>query len=343
MNEYIKMAHYLTDFAELINGKNISMKSIDFRMIIEPIKKVYDGKYGANNEYSDFFPLLIEAGDKLEDKKFIVEALRYIAKDMERVERLEIMYRSQQYKLFSELGYYKNLIRNLSSEDKSINKNRFEGRGVIYSAITGNYDDVKEPEYISEDMDYILFTNNPNIKSEIWKIHFIDNPEELDNVRLARKIKIMGHEILKDYDYSIWIDGKLKIKGDLKKYVETNRGDNGILCFNHFFNNCIYEEWGACTRLNKDDPEIMQKQMERYKSEGYPEQNGLIESGLLVRDLRDMKVQETMELWWNEVLNGSRRDQLSFNYACWKNKQNYDTTKIYLYMNEYVELYAHNN
>lgn len=342
MNEYIKMAHYLRDFAELINSKNISIKSIDINMIIEPIRKMYEGKYGSNNEYSNFFVLLLASIYKQEDTRLIVEALRYIAKDMERVEQLEVTYRTQYYKLFSQLGYYKNLLRNLSFGDTNIKNNRFEGRGVIYSAITGNYDNVKEPEYISEDVDYILFTNNPNIRSDVWKIHFIDNPEGLDNVRLARKIKIMGHEILKKYDYSIWIDAKLKIKGDLKQYVLTNRGNNGILCFNHYFNNCIYEEYGACLRLDKDNPQIMQKQIERYKSEGYPEQNGLIESGLLVRDLHDSQVQETMELWWKEVLNGSRRDQLSFNYVCWKNKQNYDTTKIYIYMNEYVEVYAHN-
>lgn len=37
---------------------------------------------------------------------------------------------------------------------------------VIYTAFTGNYDNLKEPEYIDENCDYVCFTDNPNIKSK---------------------------------------------------------------------------------------------------------------------------------------------------------------------------------
>ncbi|MBR4965656.1 MAG: DUF616 domain-containing protein, partial [Lachnospiraceae bacterium] len=104
---------------------------------------------------------------------------------------------------------------------------------------------------------------------------------------------------------------------------------------------CVYQEVELCEALKKDDSKIMQKQMERYRNEGYPEKNGMIDSACLVRDLHDEQLQETMRIWWNEVLKGSRRDQLSFNYSCWKNKQKYDTSKLNIYDNKYLTNHAH--
>ena len=34
-----------------------------------------------------------------------------------------------------------------------------------------------------------------------------------------------------------------------------------------------------------------------------------------------------MDEWWEEIKNGSHRDQLSFNYVCWKNN---DVKVVYL-------------
>ena len=114
-----------------------------------------------------------------------------------------------------------------------------------------------------------------------------------------------------------------------------------MLCFNHYDNDCIYQEKKACLSLKKDVPEIMEQQMERYRLEGYPKNNGLIDSGILVRELHNEKVRKVMETWWKEILNGSRRDQLSFNYACWKNDFVYDTSELFIYGNEYVRLHNH--
>ena len=61
----------------------------------------------------------------------------------------------------------------------------------------------------------------------------------------------------------------------------------------------------------------------------------------MVRDLHDERVENVMETWWEEVLNGSKRDQLSFNYSCWKNDFVYDTSDLFSCENEYVKVYSH--
>ena len=60
-----------------------------------------------------------------------------------------------------------------------------------------------------------------------------------------------------------------------------------------------------------------------------PRHVGLAETNLMLRDHHDPKCEEVMKLWESEVLKGSHRDQLSFNYACWKLGFKYG----YLYLN----------
>lgn len=217
----------------------------------------------------------------------------------------------------------------------------FNGRGVVYSAVTGGYDRIYEPQYVNPQLDYILFTDNPDICSDVWQIRLISNPENLDNTRLARRIKILGYQYLKEYDYSVWVDGKMAITGDLQDFICKNRGSQPMLCFNHPAYDCIYKEKERCEEIGKDNPAIMLAQVERYREEGYPAHNGLIESAVLVRELKDDRVVRLMEAWWQEVLHGSKRDQLSFNYVCWKNDFVYDSTDLYINANNYVKLCGH--
>lgn len=210
----------------------------------------------------------------------------------------------------------------------------FQGRGVIYSAITGNYDSIAEPQIIDERFDYLFFTNNPKLKSDVWKVIYIED-SELDNVRLARKIKILGYQFLQEYDYSIWIDGKIKIIGDVQRYIAQYAKQLPILCFPHYENNCVYEEEKKCEELAKDNVDVMRRQMERYRQEGYPANYGMIDSCILVRELNNLKLNQVMDFWWEEIKNESYRDQLSFNYAFWKNDFAYDTSPEMCYKNDF--------
>jgi hypothetical protein len=86
----------------------------------------------------------------------------------------------------------------------------------------------------------------------------------------------------------------------------------------HRHRNCIYKELEACIRLKKDDPQIMQKQINSYRSAGMPEHYGLIEANLLVRDHHNPACIEIMERWWQEITRHSCRDQLSLPFVLWK-------------------------
>lgn len=345
MSESIKQIEYLALISKGLKTNKISYNEISFEEIYRCIEKAYSGKANIDLFFKIYMNLL-EKGLEHQDKEEIANVLSLLAhhyalllQGKNRIDNLM----EERFKIKSRYMHHINQKRieiwylQHSREEKI----PFTGKGVIYTAITGNYDNVKEPKYINSEYDYILFTNNPAITSEVWDVRYVDNKEQLDNVRLARRIKILGHEYLPEYDFSIWVDAKLEIVGDMDVYKNKYRGKESMLCFNHYDNDCIYQEKKACLSLKKDEPEVMEQQMEKYRREGYPEHNGLIDSGFLVRDLHDENVKKVMETWWAEVVTGSKRDQLSFNYACWKNDFVYDTSELFIYGNEYVRLHNH--
>lgn len=204
---------------------------------------------------------------------------------------------------------------------------------VVYTCITGNYDRLIDPKYITPDFDYVCFTDNADFRSDIWDIRPM--PKECDGltqVKRQRYVKINPHLLLSDYDISIWVDGNVSLKGDLDKLLdEVLRDDCSVYVPKHPQRNCIYMEERAVKRMKKDSSSITKKQIDRYRSEGFPKNYGLLQSNILIRKHNNDDCIRLMEEWFKEVKDGSHRDQLSFNYVLWKNSD----IKV-IYLNKYI-------
>lgn len=190
-------------------------------------------------------------------------------------------------------------------------------RTVIYTAIFGGYDELREPVFVPKNCDFVCFTDRPQ-KSKIWQMHIVDPPVPGDMTRSNRRIKILAHEYVPEYEYSVYLDGTFLVHGDVNELVEKYLENANMAAYPHPERRCIYEEAEAVVRAGKDGPEVVRRQMMRYRAEGYPARNGLIMSGILVRRHHAPDVRRTMELWWREESTQSKRDQLSFNYAAWR-------------------------
>lgn len=70
--------------------------------------------------------------------------------------------------------------------------------------------------------------------------------------------------------------------------------------------------------MKKASSDDINKQIEKYKAEGYPEGIGMVETCVLLRKHNDIKCVLFDNAWATELLEQSHRDQLSFNYICWK-------------------------
>lgn len=177
---------------------------------------------------------------------------------------------------------------------------------VVVKAMMGNYDWWVDPLFVDDDTDYILFTDQ-DIDSEVYEVRKIPATPKIE-----RLIKIQPWDFVGDeYDRYIWMDANIYPRTKIEGW-----NDIDITCLEHPHRNCVYDELQACIQLKKDDPKVMIPQVQRYRSEGYPEKGGMVQTGLMVRKLNDV-TEEHAELWAKEVREGSRRDQLSFFYACW--------------------------
>jgi len=201
---------------------------------------------------------------------------------------------------------------------------------VIYTAIFGEKDKLIKPKFVPKNCDFICFTDS-DFNSNVWKVKKV-KPILKDAVRSARMYKILPHKFLSEYNYSIWIDGNMIVRGDVNELIKGYLSKYNLATYDHKQTSdsrgCIYEEAEALIEMAKrgkykDDPNIIRKQIEKYKKEGYPSNNGLISSMVMLRRHNEPDVIKTMEDWWKEIKKYSRRDQLSFNYVAWKNKLNF--------------------
>ncbi|HEX8167600.1 MAG TPA: glycosyltransferase domain-containing protein [Beijerinckiaceae bacterium] len=195
-------------------------------------------------------------------------------------------------------------------------------RKAAYTFIIGNYDVLKPPAVVTKGWDYICFTDQGDIQPDGWQVRVAERRIEdagLDDKRFAMKHMILFHEFLKGYDLSVSVGGQIQIACDLNEFARQNFApDSDMLISRHPHRDCVYEEAAACKVLGKDDPVVIDRQMQRYREAAYPAHNGLYETGVIARRHDRENLKRMCSNWYQELLRGSARDQLSLNYAIWK-------------------------
>ncbi|WP_045213325.1 FkbM family methyltransferase [Desulfonatronovibrio magnus] len=189
---------------------------------------------------------------------------------------------------------------------------------VVYTAIAGNYEVLRDPEYITPGVDYICFTDNPETKSEVWKI--LPLPEHSnDPMRRAKQPKILPHKFVGDYDISIWVDANMRIIGDVRPLAAQTLSEHDMAVFRHPFKRPNLEaEVQACIFYKKDSSEVLYQQLNKYREEGLPDEQPIPQCNTLLRRHNKPEIISAMDAWWQEIENHSRRDQMSFPYIAWK-------------------------
>lgn len=94
----------------------------------------------------------------------------------------------------------------------------------------------------------------------------------------------------------------------------------------------IFAEADVCIRMGKDDPEVLQKQIARYRGLGFDGRASTkdqpIPAGMaILRRHSDPSVETAMEMWWSEYLAGSQRDQISLPFALRETSVSFDLIK----------------
>lgn len=202
---------------------------------------------------------------------------------------------------------------------------------IVYSCVTSRYDEVDQTllrgNPVSEDnVKFMLFTDrSPAGSTGVWEVGPLKWHHAVCPRRTSRYHKCMAHSVLPEHDYSVWVDGSQILKSvrvweDIVKPVAE--AGNTLATFKHPLRQCAYQEEQACERHRKDSFGVMRGQMDRYREEGYPPYNGMVETACVVR-ANTPEMREFNEAWWAEIEKDSFRDQLSFNYVCWRLGRSY--------------------
>lgn len=244
-------------------------------------------------------------------------------------------------KKYSDVHEYKEVLIDETCIDKKI---------AIYTCITGDYDNVHIPLVTFDNVDYYLFTDDLNKYkkyNDIYKI--VELPKEVIDLGPAlanRYAKFHPFELLKGYDYSIYIDGNVRIVSDIRGFVYKSVCKSGIAMHRHSSRTCAYKEAEVCILKKKGNIDLIKKQMERYKIDGFPSLYGMNECSVIVSDLHNENGKQLFNAWWDEFKKfSSFRDQLSWPYVLWKNNYKIDDVGILGYnvnINYKLERISHN-
>ncbi len=229
---------------------------------------------------------------------------------------------------------------------------------VVYTAIFGNHDILQIPlNYRKGDnsIQYYCITDDINFNNEVYEIIYVNRMYK-DITKNARYYKVMGLKSFEEFDYSIWHDGNITIDHSQIYNLIDSLKDGVISVFVHPQRNCLYDEAISCIKLNKDYSLRIFLQMVYYWMKGLKGNSGLVETGILVKDNFKLANSSFKKIWWNQILNFSRRDQISIMYAIERsqiktssligrgvnnpysiyighNKKHYDDTSIYKLFN----------
>lgn len=196
-------------------------------------------------------------------------------------------------------------------------------RIAIYTCIIGQYDCINEPGFIPNNCDFYIVTDQKIGNDSKWKKINIGNYSELitglNNAEINRFFKMHPDVLFPNYKYSIYLDGNIKPVSDLTEFVNLI-GSTGIAAHKHSIRSDVFEEAEVLRFLKRDIPERIDRHIDYLKSTEMPRNYGLIECNVIAREHNNLTCKKLMSEWWNEFLNYSKRDQISFVHVLFMNK-----------------------
>ena len=193
---------------------------------------------------------------------------------------------------------------------------------VIYTCITGGYDNLIQQTYYNKDYNYVCFTDNENWINQGVIGHWEIKPlaeKQYNNTLNNRWHKTHPYDLFPDYEDSIYIDGNIDILQESFFCRIKDKNSADLLIPIHYARNCIYKEIPKLKWYKKISKNNAKKIKQFLKKEAFPKNYGLNENNLIYRKHSSLKSKKIMEEWWNLILNLVPRDQLTLSYVLWKN------------------------
>ena len=153
---------------------------------------------------------------------------------------------------------------------------------------------------------------------------------------------MLSHKVLESkYKYSIYVDAKVFICGDIRQMLNFINNRCKFAMINHGANHSVLEEIDSCVKQKSLNKEKALIQYNEYKSTGFSDNLGLVDTCILIREHNDKIVIKTMEIWFAEFDKYPMRDQLSIMYSVWKSNVNYTIVDGSVWNNQFTVVKRH--
>jgi len=171
-----------------------------------------------------------------------------------------------------------------------------------------------------ENVDFICYSDDPEIwpegckdPTQPWQIRHVERKWKGSNNdrKEAKYYKLHSHLLLPEYEATLWLDTRLCLRG-LRKGFKNLKKDLALR--RHPSRGCLYQEAAVCTKGGKDHPVRIAKQVGKYVEAGIKQKAGLWMGGIIFRK-NTPAIAAFNELWWQEILDHSIRDQISLPYV----------------------------
>jgi hypothetical protein len=186
---------------------------------------------------------------------------------------------------------------------------------VVYTVLMGDNFSLPKVDVIPDNVDFICFSSKMLDDVGVWDVKLVEPLLPADLPRSSREYKIRPHEWLREYDQSLYIDSKVQLIGDSRElYIHLMDEDSNkiIGIFEHSFRDTLLEEFLEVLKLSLDAEYIVKKQLNDYKI-FFTEflDTKPFWGGMIARQHNNSDCIKSMNDWYANVLNYSRRDQLS--------------------------------
>jgi hypothetical protein len=210
---------------------------------------------------------------------------------------------------------------------------------AVITANFGNYDSVKDIDINNSHLfDWYYFTDNDSIKLNVWKTvtvkyHLINKDiqqynslsvvtnKKIYNMMCAKYYKTQHHtiDILKKYDYIIWMDSSIEIINEnfIDNIINLLNNDHQLINFIHPKRNNVNNEVNVSLSMKKYTGQKIKEQLKYYNNNKFVD-NTLYACGFFIRK-QNKKLNKCFDEWWVDNQKWSYQDQISYPYILWKN------------------------
>jgi hypothetical protein len=193
----------------------------------------------------------------------------------------------------------------------------FQNRKIyVYTALLAGYDELPTIAQADPRIEFVAFTDMEIAPSQPWSIVPVD--DIFSDRKISSGFLKTNPELLFEQDsIVVWIDGNLR---DLRidcEAVLSWLSRSPVAAPPHLIREKIEAEKILMEYLSVEDRICANRLWQHICDLGFKDDQGLSATLFLARDLRDPRVRVMDRVWWDSILNGARRDQLSFNYAVW--------------------------